>query len=186
MKPRLRKFVALRVQLKMLTLIMLITALTFALTLGLFYKKTENQNRKITATISSIKESVDTEDKIIKAFVKYSKRVKSRDYRLKTRNIFKDHDLVVAKLKNEITTLEGFLAENKKTIKLMIIIFAFQFVILFVVIRFYTHKIAGPLYVMQKYMNELKNGRNPTIRPLRKRDELKAFYDDFTKLIDKK
>jgi len=42
-----------------------------------------------------------------------------------------------------------------------------------------THRVAGPIYVFSHYMNVLGEGRYPMLRPLRKNDELKTFYERF-------
>jgi methyl-accepting chemotaxis protein len=42
-----------------------------------------------------------------------------------------------------------------------------------------THRICGPMFVMKRYMLELAEGRLPSLRPLRKRDEFKDLYDAF-------
>ncbi len=42
-----------------------------------------------------------------------------------------------------------------------------------------THRVAGPMYVFSHYMNVLGSGRYPMLRPLRKNDELKSFYETF-------
>ncbi len=47
-----------------------------------------------------------------------------------------------------------------------------------------THRVAGPLYVMGLYMNQLTQGRYPSVRALRKNDELKAFFERFQKLLE--
>lgn len=40
-----------------------------------------------------------------------------------------------------------------------------------------THRICGPLVVFERYMRELAQGRFPTVRPLRKKDEFKELHD---------
>lgn len=42
-----------------------------------------------------------------------------------------------------------------------------------------THRIAGPVYVMTHYVTALSKGSFPPIRPLRRNDELKAFFERF-------
>ncbi|MBI5542557.1 MAG: hypothetical protein HY901_01615 [Deltaproteobacteria bacterium] len=42
-----------------------------------------------------------------------------------------------------------------------------------------THRVAGPMYVFSHYMSVLGDGRFPMLRPLRKKDELKSFYEVF-------
>ncbi|MEE9296541.1 MAG: hypothetical protein V3W34_16480 [Phycisphaerae bacterium] len=47
-----------------------------------------------------------------------------------------------------------------------------------------THRICGPLFVMEKFFGELIAGRFPRRRPLRKKDEFKEFYEVFWRAID--
>lgn len=47
-----------------------------------------------------------------------------------------------------------------------------------------THRICGPIYVMEGYLTSLAQGRFPRRRPLRKKDEFKEFYDLFWRAIE--
>ncbi len=42
-----------------------------------------------------------------------------------------------------------------------------------------THKVAGPLYKVTLYFNKMRDGRYDKVWPLRKGDQLVAFYDHF-------
>ncbi len=46
-----------------------------------------------------------------------------------------------------------------------------------------THRICGPLYVLERHFGELSEGRFPKRRALRKKDEFKDFYDLFWKAL---
>ena len=46
-----------------------------------------------------------------------------------------------------------------------------------------THRVAGPVYVMSHYVNVLARGRYPTLRPLRRGDELRDFFQHFQAAI---
>lgn len=46
-----------------------------------------------------------------------------------------------------------------------------------------THRVAGPIFVFSQYMAVLGRGRYPLLRPLRKGDELKEFYDVFNESV---
>lgn len=48
-----------------------------------------------------------------------------------------------------------------------------------------THRVAGPVYVMNLHMSALAAGRYPRMRPLRKSDELKAFFDHFAEAVER-
>ncbi len=47
-----------------------------------------------------------------------------------------------------------------------------------------THRIGGPLYVIEGYLAELTAGRFPRMRTLRKRDELKELHEAFGKAVE--
>jgi signal transduction histidine kinase len=47
-----------------------------------------------------------------------------------------------------------------------------------------THRIAGPIFVMNRYLSVLASGRIPTMRPLRKNDELKTLYGSLRGFVD--
>lgn len=47
-----------------------------------------------------------------------------------------------------------------------------------------THRVAGPVYVMSHYISVLARGRYPMMRPLRKSDELKDFFERFQVAIE--
>lgn len=46
-----------------------------------------------------------------------------------------------------------------------------------------THRIAGPLYVVARYLEQIAQGRYPEVRPLRKRDELEEFFSVFESAV---
>ena len=42
-----------------------------------------------------------------------------------------------------------------------------------------THRISGPLFLVTRYLSVLGSGQYPDVRPLRRRDELKVFFNSF-------
>ena len=48
-----------------------------------------------------------------------------------------------------------------------------------------THRVAGPVHVMSLYMAALAAGRYPRLRPLRKKDELRSFFDRFGEAVER-
>lgn len=49
----------------------------------------------------------------------------------------------------------------------------------------FTHRVAGPVYVMNLYVEALAAGHYPRLRPLRKYDELKKFFDRFSNAVER-
>ncbi len=62
----------------------------------------------------------------------------------------------------------------------LIVAMAFALVLFGLVI---THRVSGPLYVMARYLGEIVEGRYPDLRPLRKHDELRAFFSTFEQTV---
>ena len=59
-------------------------------------------------------------------------------------------------------------------------------IIFFFILILQTHRIAGPIYVMTYYMKEFLDGRkHEHLRPLRKHDQLKDFYQLFKEFMAK-
>lgn len=55
-------------------------------------------------------------------------------------------------------------------------------VVFFIIVR-RAHRVAGPMYVLKRYMNEIADGTVPEIRPLRKGDEFGDVFDAFREMI---
>lgn len=55
----------------------------------------------------------------------------------------------------------------------------------FVLVVLTSHRVAGPLVVMSRYMSQLASGQYPLMRALRENDELKEFFLDFKGAVDR-
>ena len=49
---------------------------------------------------------------------------------------------------------------------------------------FMTHRVAGPIFIISRYLKQIAEGQVPQTRPLRKRDELVEFFDTFSQMIN--
>jgi methyl-accepting chemotaxis protein len=57
-------------------------------------------------------------------------------------------------------------------------------VVLFIWGIFITHRVAGPIFIISRYLRQLGQGDVPQTRPLRKGDELKEFFDTFSGMLN--
>jgi hypothetical protein len=82
----------------------------------------------------------------------------------------------------------GMLVEIKRNSEIVLYFIIFmiiiQSVIIFAIFIFITHRITGPIYVMTKYLQEIREGKTPAARPLRQKDELKAFHQELKATIE--
>ncbi|MBN2401256.1 MAG: hypothetical protein JXN64_02550 [Spirochaetes bacterium] len=85
--------------------------------------------------------------------------------------------------KNNIGMLVEIKRNSEIVLYFIIIMIIIQSVIIFAIFIFITHRISGPVYVMSKYLREIREGKNPAARPLRQKDELKAFHEELRATI---
>jgi nitrogen fixation/metabolism regulation signal transduction histidine kinase len=73
---------------------------------------------------------------------------------------------------------------NRIVLYFLIAMTVVQSIAIFTIALFLTHKISGPMFVMMSHLRNLKEGKNPDIRPLRKNDEFKEFYAEFCDMLE--
>jgi nitrogen fixation/metabolism regulation signal transduction histidine kinase len=86
--------------------------------------------------------------------------------------------------KNNIGMLVEIRRNSEIVIYFIIFMIIIQSVIIFAIFIFITHRITGPIYVMTKYLQEIREGKTPVTRPLRQKDELKGFHEELRATID--
>ncbi|GAB4292636.1 MAG: hypothetical protein Kow0090_06630 [Myxococcota bacterium] len=47
-----------------------------------------------------------------------------------------------------------------------------------------THRVAGPLFIITRYTNQIADGIYPNLRPLRKQDELQDFFEAYKDMVN--
>ena len=83
-----------------------------------------------------------------------------------------------------MATLNRIIELNRSLLILLIAAVALQSLILYILLIRKTHRISGPIYVISGYMKEIIEGKWPNMRPLRDRDELRAFYHLFIEMVN--
>lgn len=120
---------------------------------------------------------IQIQDNIVEALIAYSQSPHDTEQKLAIQNIANDH------VKN-INTIKEIIELNNFLLLIIIAFVILQGIILYFVLIRKTHKIAGPIYVMSNYFNDIIKGNIPNPRPLRKNDELQDFYELFVKMVD--
>ena len=85
---------------------------------------------------------------------------------------------------NNIKMLMEIKRNSSLVLYFIIIMIVIQSSIIFVLFIYITHKISGPIYVMTQLLQELKQGKIPKYRPLRKKDELQDMYAELCETIE--
>ena len=185
-EPKRKKTIIIsRSQVKLTLIMFLVIAIFSGLCItSAFYFS--NKNKVLTENIiTDLEETIKKEDDIITAFIKYTQSIISERYELQTTKILDGHNENIAAINNSIEEVK----ETNSLYLIMIIILSSIlllqtiFFIIFSLRR--THKIYGPVFVMTRILEQLKNGEEVNIRPLRKKDEFKQLYELLTEFIKK-
>lgn len=120
---------------------------------------------------------IQIQDNIVEALIAYSQSPHDSDQKLAIQNIANDHV-------NNINTIKRIIELNNILLIIIIAFVILQGIVLYFILIRKTHKIAGPVYVMSNYFNDIIKGTIPNPRPLRKNDELQDFYELFVKMVN--
>ncbi|MDR3237763.1 MAG: hypothetical protein LBT84_04590 [Spirochaetia bacterium] len=98
----------------------------------------------------------------------------------------KEHDNNMMVIQENIEQMELISKRNFWIISIIIFLVFFFTIFLTCYLRRVTFHISGPIYVMQRQINDILEGRTPFFRELRDKDEFKDFYKSFRKLVEPK
>lgn len=93
------------------------------------------------------------------------------------------HDQNMATLEKIITYNNAIITFNKYLLVAILFILVFQCALLYIILIRQTHRVSGPIYVISNFMRDIIEGREPKLRPLRDKDELKDFYELFKEMV---
>ncbi len=141
-----------------------------------------NSNQLINENNKNINAIIDTQDSMFDMFMAIP-ALQDPDNPIvrKCDAAFKEN----LKITNKINDNHEQIKKNSLIVLYILIIMTLvQTAIIFFQFIFFSHKISGPIHVMTKYLKEIRSGKKPNFRPLRKNDELKEFYDEFRSAVE--
>ena len=134
-------------------------------------------------SLEGLNEALLIENEIVNSFIEY--RDSGTAFAVKSDTVKSDHKQAVELIMEHVNSLESSVKNNMRIVFISIGLFALQCAFFcFYMIRF-THRIAGPAYIMTKYIKEMADGKKPDIRPLRNKDELGGLHESLTALADR-
>jgi hypothetical protein len=85
---------------------------------------------------------------------------------------------------NNMAVMKSLVRNNKILLAVLVVFVICQGGILYLMLIKKTHRIAGPVYVMSRYIKDIIKGEYPVMRKIRKKDELQEFYAQFSSMVD--
>jgi methyl-accepting chemotaxis protein len=185
-------------QLKQAFSIIRITFLIVAIIVGIMaYNVALNNHRlsQITKNNDTMIKSLDNimiiQENIVETIMTWAQKPGEKPQKEAIKVVAKKHYNNIESIKGTIKKVQGNITSNNRIIKhnniLLVSLTAvliFQGAFLYFIMIRKTHRISGPIYVISKYIREIIEGRLPSVRPIRRGDELQDFYNLFTQMVE--
>lgn len=152
----------------------LITTLAICGVLLFFAEKT---NRLISENNGNITAIIDSQDSMLDTFMAIPALQDPENPAVRKCNASFKQNLNITNRIND--NHERIRRNGTIVLAILIALTVLQTAIIFFQFIFLSHKISGPIHVMSTYLKEMRLGISPKFRPLRKKDELLEFYDEF-------
>ncbi|MCL2026489.1 MAG: hypothetical protein FWG92_06770 [Leptospirales bacterium] len=172
-----------KLQLKSVYVIFAVSALSIALISSIMVAVWLRNASLIEKSLEGLNNAIATEKEIVNSFLEY--KVSGSGFAVRDDAVKSDHEQSIKLIMEHVASLESSVKDNMRIVFISIGIFVLQCLFFcFYMIRF-THRIAGPAYIMAKYIKEMAEGKNPDIRPLRSKDELNELHKNLAALADR-
>jgi len=174
------------------TTLLVLVILSVGIIISINNKKTSENNTLLMTNTENIKKILDLQQGIYmkfamipygvdqKTFAKIATEL-TKDYNNSTRNLHTSSSANEEIIKSN----NSIISTNTYLIAAVIIITLAGLGLLFTILIRHTHRIAGPIFLMTKYGNEILKGEKPQMRDLREKDEFVEFYNLFRQMINK-
>ncbi|PKL17691.1 MAG: hypothetical protein CVV49_09880 [Spirochaetae bacterium HGW-Spirochaetae-5] len=133
------------------------------------------QNQKILA---------GTQTEIFKTLIALSSSKNLKNFHISASMIEKDNMNTGILLNRNNESIQNITERNKSLIVMLIFSAIIQSILIFYLMIKRSHRISGPLFLLNRYIEDMKNGGYPEIRPLRTNDDFHDLFDNFRDLAD--
>lgn len=143
-------------------------------------------NNKKLGEINSNQQTLSaTQKEVFKTLVVLSAPENFGKLHLSLEKIRQDNDSTKQLFDANINKIHGITHRNIYIIILLTASAMIQSALVFYLMLKRSHRISGPLFLMNRYINEMKKGKYPEIRALRKNDDFRELFDNFRELAEK-
>lgn len=125
-----------------------------------------------------------TQNEIFKTLITLSGSKNLKNMRISADMLKHDNDETKRLLDQNNEKVRVITARNKSIIVMLIISAAIQSAIIFYIMLRRSNRISGPLFLLNRYINEIRSGNYPEIRRLRSHDDFQDVFENFRGLVD--
>ncbi len=125
-----------------------------------------------------------TQGEIFKTLIALSTSKNLKNVHISTTELQHDNENTKVLLDQNNEKIKNITERNKRLILILIISAVVQSIIVFYLMIRRSHRISGPVFLLNRYIKEMKNGGYPEIRPLRTNDDFQELFKNFRELAD--
>lgn len=185
MKKRTKVIVNKDFQLKTAFSLIGLIFLIFSIIISLIGINAVVNNKNLEKIANSEIALMSTQVEMFKSLVNASKERQWEDLIRSTDEISRKLNINTIAVNQNVSKIKDITFMNNALILAIVIFTLLQGIILYYILIRKTHKITGPIELMSNHFRDLIDGKFPTIRPLREKDEFADFYQLFGQVLDK-
>lgn len=162
----------------------MITALTMTVIIVIISSVLIFNNIKLNKITSDQQTLSETSGEIFKSLIGLSSIKKLQNVHLSTTLLLEDNEKTGVLINRNIEEIRKITERNRLLIIILIISAIIQSAIVFYLMLKRSHRISGPVFLLNRYIDELKAGNSPEIRPIRTNDDFHELFDNFRELVE--
>lgn len=161
-----------------------LSALSISIVILFIAVSSLSNNRKLDLVARNQQMLTTNQDEIFKTLLSFSQMKNLNNVRFHAPDIRKDMGANKARLDENSAIMLEISSSNNNLIMILIAFVVVQSGILFYLLIRRSHRISGPVFLLNRYISELKKGKFPDVRPLRTRDDFKELFENFREMVE--
>jgi predicted PurR-regulated permease PerM len=183
MKKRKRYIIDKQYQLRTTFSIIGIVSIITTIILGAITISVVYNNSVLRENNSKITNIYDIENSIFTSLSSIPEAVRDPNIKQAMIQNTRNHEKNMETLNNITAYNTKIITHNIIMLFSILVIVLIESIVLYLILIRKTHRVSGPIYVISNFMKDIIEGREPKLRPLRSKDELKEFYELFKKMV---
>ena len=185
MFKRKKKLINKKFQLKSVFTVISISSVIIICIVLFMLMITANNSQRMKDSVEGLNRAIAVENSIIESFIEYDQTGANTAFVMKIAEIRTDHENSIKQIWKHISGLESVIKQNYYIIIVITVLFFMQSIVFCFYLIHFTHRIAGPVFVITRYMEKIINGEKAGFRALRDKDELKEFHEKFIEMVNR-
>jgi predicted PurR-regulated permease PerM len=177
MKQRKSKIIDRNFQLKTAFSIIGITFFAFLIMIFVLGVSAKSNFDDINTAVNQLNKSIETESDIVKSFIEFSRSINNSSVILYTKKILTDNKKSIQRIEDQVSVLQKIIYKNLISIAILIVVVFLLNILQFIYIIKLTHRISGPIHIINRCLRDMNEGNTPEFRALRKGDNFTQTYD---------